>query len=125
MIKNFFISVFLFFSIAIFAQQGTSSPYSFYGIGDIRYKGTTESRSMGSLTFVADSIHIEVQNPALLSSLKYTTLGFGGTFSPTVLSNTYQNEKSQRTTLDYISVGLPAKKMAFGFGLIQIGRAHV
>lgn len=118
MIKKVCLSIFLLFSLVSFAQQSSSSPYSFYGIGDVRYKGTNESRAMGGLSFVPDSIHINIQNPALLSSIKLTSFAVGGTFSPVKLKTSTQNEKAQRTTLDYISIALPAKKFAVGFGLV-------
>ena len=118
MIKKVCLSIVLLFSLVSFAQQSSSSPYSFYGIGDVRYKGTNENRAMGGLSFVPDSIHINIQNPALLSSLKLTAFSVGGTFSPVKLKTSTQSEKAQRTTLDYLSVALPSKKFAIGFGLV-------
>ena len=58
MIKKIIISACLFLSLMSFAQEGTSSPYSFYGIGDVRFKGTLENRSMAGLSIMPDSIHI-------------------------------------------------------------------
>ncbi|MES2747407.1 MAG: hypothetical protein V4648_03460 [Bacteroidota bacterium] len=118
MIKKVSLSVFLLLSLVTFAQQGTSSPYSFYGIGDVRFKGTNENRAMGGLSFVPDSIHINIQNPALLSSIKLTAFSVGGTFSPTKLKTTTQNEKAQRTSIDYLAIALPAKSFSVGFGLV-------
>jgi len=118
MIKKVSLSIFLLLSLVTFAQQGTSSPYSFYGIGDVRFKGTNENRAMGGLSFVPDSIHINIQNPALLSSLKLTAFSVGGTFSPVKLKTTTQSEKAQRTTFDYLSFALPSKNFTIGFGLV-------
>lgn len=118
MIKKISISLFLLLSVASFAQQATSSPYSFYGIGDVRFKGTNENRAMGGLSFVPDSIHINLQNPALLSSIKLTAFSVGGTFSPVKLKTATQNEKAQRTSLDYLAIALPISKFNVGFGLI-------
>ena len=39
MIKKILLSSFLFFSLHSFAQEGTASPYSFYGVGEIKFKG--------------------------------------------------------------------------------------
>ena len=118
MIKKVSLSIFLLLSLVTFAQQGTSSPYSFYGIGDVRFKGTNENRAMGGLSFVPDSIHINIQNPALLSSLKLTAFSVGGTFSPVKLKTSTQNEKAQRTTFDYLAIALPSKNYTIGFGLM-------
>lgn len=118
MIRKISVSLFLLLSLASFAQQGTASPYSFYGIGDVRFKGTNENRAMGGLSFVPDSIHVNMQNPALLSSIKLTGFSVGGTFSPVKLKSAGESEKAQRTTLDYLGVALPSKNFAIGFGLI-------
>jgi hypothetical protein len=50
-------------SLVSFAQEGTASPYSYYGIGDVRFKGTVENRSMAAVA-VEQDIHINLQNPA-------------------------------------------------------------
>lgn len=118
MIKNFFISLFLIASVFSFAQEGTSSPYSFFGIGDVRYRGSIDSRSMGEVSVIPDSIHINLHNPAMLSNLKLTTFSAAGTFSPVVLKSNLQSEKAQRTSIDYISVAIPTKSFAIGFGLM-------
>ncbi len=118
MINKIIVSLCLFLSLVSFAQEGTSSPYSFYGLGDVRFRGTVENRSMGGLSVLSDSIHINLQNPAQLASLKLTSFAVAGTFTPTKIKTSTQEEKSQRTTLDYLAVGLPSKKFGFGFGLI-------
>jgi len=118
MIKKISLSIFLLLTLVTFAQQGTSSPYSFYGIGDVRFKGTNENRAMGSLSFVPDSIHINIQNPALLSSIKLTAFSVGGTFSSVKLKTSTQSEKAQRATFDYLAIALPSKNFTVGFGLL-------
>lgn len=118
MIKKISVSIFLLFSIVTFAQQATSSPYSFYGIGDIRFKGTVESRLMGGIGVFPDSIHINIQNPASYSSLRLTSFTLGGAFNSEKLNSAKGNEKAQRTTLDYMAVGIPLGKGGIGFGLI-------
>ena len=118
MIKKFIFIFSLFISFISSAQEGTSSPYSFYGIGDVKFRGNIENRSMGEVSVIPDSIHINLQNPAMMSNIKLTTFSAAGTFSPVVLKTSSQTEKAQRTTLDYLSVVLPAKKFAVGFGLM-------
>jgi long-subunit fatty acid transport protein len=118
MIKKLIVPVFLFFTLISFAQQGTSSPYSFYGIGDVKFKGTAENRAMGGLTIYSDSIHLNFQNPASYSNLKLTTFSLGGTYLTTDLSTNMQSEKARRTAVDYLAVGLPLGKFGVGFGLM-------
>jgi long-subunit fatty acid transport protein len=72
MIKKIIVSACLLLSLVSFAQEGTASPYSYYGIGDVR--GTVENRSMAGVAVEQDSIHINLQNPASFANLKMTTL---------------------------------------------------
>ena len=118
MIKKFIVPAFLLFSLISFAQQATSSPYSFYGIGDVKFKGTAENRAMGGLTIFSDSIHLNFQNPASYTNLKLTTFSLGGTYLTTKLTTNSQSEKARRTAMDYLAVGLPFGKFGVGFGLM-------
>jgi len=118
MIKKIIVSFSLLISLATFAQEGTSSPYSFYGIGDVKFKGTVDTRSMGGVSVFPDSIHINLQNPAQFASLKLTSLTIGGTYANNKNKSESQEEKSRRTSLDYLAVGIPIGKLGIGFGLV-------
>jgi long-subunit fatty acid transport protein len=118
MIKKIIVSICLLFSLAIYAQESTSSPYSFYGIGDIKFKGSAENRSMGSISVLQDSIHINIQNPAQLACLKLTGLALGGTYANTKSKTETQEAKARRTSLDYMAIAFPVGKVGIGFGLI-------
>jgi len=118
MIKKLIIAVCLLLSVVSFAQQGTASPYSYYGIGDVRYKGTAEIRSMAGIAVEQDSIHLNMDNPASYANLKLTTFAIGGSYITTKLKSASVTENARRTTLDYLAVGLPMGKLGVGFGLI-------
>lgn len=125
MIKKILVSVCLLLSFLSFAQEGSYSPYSFYGIGDQRFKGTMDTRAMGGVSVFPDSIHLNLQNPASFSSLKMTTFSVGATGSWVRLAaedqeniGQTQQEKAKRVTLDYLAVGLPLKKAGIAFGLM-------
>jgi long-subunit fatty acid transport protein len=118
MIKKIIISACLLFSLVSFAQEGTASPYSFYGIGDVRFKGTVENRSMAGIAVEQDSIHINLQNPASFANLKLTSFAVGGSYITTELKTDTKSENARRTALDYLVVGLPLGKIGVGFGLI-------
>lgn len=105
-------------SLVSFSQEGTSSPYSFYGIGEARFNGNVESRSMGGISMIPDSTRINFQNPAGYGNLKWTNFVVAG-------STDYKKQKSgtseavaRRTTLDYIALAVPLGKFGAGFGLI-------
>ncbi|UUC45848.1 outer membrane protein transport protein [Flavobacterium cerinum] len=119
MIKKIILGTSLLFSSVIFAQEGTASPYSFYGIGDVKYRGTHENKAMGGLGVLPDSIHLNLQNPASLSGLIMTTFTVGATNRSTTFKTDSQKETASRTTFDYLALGFPiSKKMGVSFGLM-------
>lgn len=118
MIKKIIVSFGLLFSVVSVAQEGTASPYSYYGIGDVRFKGTAENRMMGGLGILNDSVHINLQNPAAYSALKLTTFSVGGSHNTTNFRTNSASDDATRTTVDYLAIAFPAGKFGFGFGLI-------
>jgi len=119
MIKKVIVSICLLFTIGTFAQEGTASPYSFYGIGDIRFKGNTENRSMGGIGVFSDSLHINLQNPAGYGQLKFTTFTLAGSYNTSDFRTNSGDGKARRTTIDYLALGLPVtKKLGVGFGMM-------
>ena len=118
MIKKIIVSICLLFSLALFAQEGTSSPYSFYGIGDMKFKGTVENRSMGGISVFPDSIHLNLQNPAHFASLKLTSFAIGATYANSKSKTETEESKARRTSLDYLAFAIPVGKLGVGFGLI-------
>ncbi|MES2487991.1 MAG: hypothetical protein V4581_18840 [Bacteroidota bacterium] len=118
MIKHVIAGLCLLFSTLAFSQENNASPYSYYGIGDVKFKGTAENRSMGGLGILGDSIHINLQNPAGYGALKFTTFTVAATTSSTGLKTADANDRASRTTVDYIAVAIPLKKIGFAFGLM-------
>jgi hypothetical protein len=118
MIKKFLLSSFILLSLHGFAQEGTASPYSYYGIGVLKFQGTVENKSMGGLGILPDSIHMNLQNPASLTALKLTSFGVGGTYNTVKLKNETTTEKARRTTLDYLAMAFPAGKLGLSLGLM-------
>ena len=118
MIKKIIVIACFFFSLLSNAQSGTASPYSFFGIGESRFKGNHENRSMGGLNVEQDSLHINILNPASFAAIRFTTFTIGGNYTTTSLKTDSKNENAQRTTLDYLAVALPLGKIGVGFGLM-------
>ena len=118
MIKNFLISSCLLLSLVSFSQEGTSSPYSFYGIGETRFNGTVESRSMGGISMIPDSTRINFQNPAGYGNIKWTNFTIGASSGRVKQKTETSNSTAKRTTLDYLALAIPMGKFGAGFGLI-------
>ena len=114
-----FLVVFIVLSISVSkAQEGTVSPYSFYGIGTLKFKGTAENRAMGGLSVFTDSIHLNLQNPAAVADLRLVNYTVGASHKFETLSTTNQKEQATTTSLDYLAIGIPMGKFGASFGLI-------
>ncbi len=118
MIKKILIVCLGLLSCIGYAQDNTASPYSFYGIGIQKFKGTVANRSMGGLSIVSDSIHVNLQNPAAYGDLLITTYALGGSYSTIELENKTTSSYTDIAALDYLAIGIPAGKFGFGIGLI-------
>jgi hypothetical protein len=118
MIKKIIVTACFFLSLASFAQSGSASPYSYFGIGESRFKGTLENRSMSGVAVEQDSIHMNILNPASFAGIRLTTFTMGGGYTGTKMKSDKGDAKAQRTTLDYLAVALPLGKMGVGFGLL-------
>ncbi len=119
MIKKIALIVTILLANFGFAQENTPSPYSFYGIGSTKFKGTNDIVNMGGISVYADSTHINVLNPATYSNQMLTSFQIGGTSSFYKLNSGLQTEKAQKTTFDYLVMGFPvSKKMGVSLGLL-------
>ncbi|PTX59190.1 long-subunit fatty acid transport protein [Kordia periserrulae] len=120
MIRKFLgLLILLFICQISSAQQGTSSPYSFLGIGDLKFNGTIENRSMGGISIYSDSIHVNLQNPAAYGNLKFTTYTLGASYNQLRLESDSGQDKGASTSLDYLAVAFPiSNKVGVGFGLV-------
>ena len=127
MIKKLVIVFITVFAIQAQAQDGTASPYSFYGIGSLKFKGTVENRSMGGLSVFTDSIHVNFNNPAGYAgnNLKFfndesrpVKFTVGGSSSNINLKSDNGSQKANATTFDYLALAVPMGKFGLGFGLV-------
>ena len=118
----------VFACLTVKSQNNTSSPYSFYGIGSLDFKGTSESRAMGGVSVYNDSIHMNFRNPASYTGknmfsfnnegrLVKFTVGLG--HSETDLKTSTNSSETTNTSFEYLGLNVPmGKKFGFGFGLI-------
>lgn len=127
MIKKLVVVLIVAFASQLQAQEGTASPYSFYGIGSLKFKGTVENRSMGGLSIYNDSIHLNLLNPAgytgnniksFNNESRPVKFAIGGSYSSLNLKSDSGSEKANSTTFDYLALSVPMGKFGFGFGLL-------
>lgn len=127
MIKRLALVFITAFAIQTQAQEGTASPYSFFGIGSLKFKGTVENRSMGGLSIYNDSIHVNLRNPAGYATsnlsiwnnesrpVKFTV---GGSHSSTTLKADGSSARTGITSFDYFALSVPMGKLGLGFGMM-------
>jgi hypothetical protein len=118
MLKRIIIVVFILITGVALGQGGTTSPYSFYGIGIQKFKGTAENRTMAGISMFSDSIHLNLQNPAGIADLRLVTYTVGGSHKSVTQKSAVESQKSTATSLDYIAVGIPMGKLVGSFGLM-------
>jgi len=127
MIKKIVIVFIAVFAIKSYAQEGTASPYSFYGIGSLKFKGTVENRSMGGLSVYNDSIHINLNNPASYTGNDLEIFGkesrpvkftVGGSYSGIRLKSNTSSDNTSTATFDYLALSVPMGKFGMTFGLM-------
>ena len=117
MFRKIVVGLFLLITSIALAQEGTTSPYSFYGIGSLKFRGTAENRSMGGLGVFSDSIHLNLQNPAGYAGLRLINFSVGGSHQTLKQKNETDSQNTSTTTLDYLAMGIPMGKFGMGFGL--------
>ena len=127
MIKKIVLVFIAVIAIHGYGQQGTTSPYSFYGIGSLKFKGTVENRSMGGLSIYNDSIHVNLRNPASYAGDNLAVWGgesrpvkfaVGGSYTSTGLKSSNSSDNASSTSFDYLAINIPLGKFGFGFGLL-------
>jgi long-subunit fatty acid transport protein len=117
MIKKILIIFCLVFSLYANAQNASSSPYSYYGLGDFVFKGNIENRAMGGINMIKDSIHININNSASLSDIMNTTFTIGGNYNYTKFLTEQQSESASRASIDYVAIAIPiSKRFVAAFG---------
>lgn len=129
MIKRFVVILIAIIGCVANAQQGTASPYSFYGIGSLKFRGTVENRGMGSIGSYIDSLHINLRNPASYAGKNLRAKPYdgesrpvkfavAGTFTNLNLESSSVSEQTNSSGFDYLAVSIPLGRFGAGFGLL-------
>lgn len=115
--KKLIVLAIIIAALEVSAQEGTTSAYSYYGIGIQKFRGTAMNRSMGGLRTFSDATHINLQNPSSYAKLKLTTYALGASRRELTIKNENEKDRTAATTIDYLAIGIPAGKLGIGFGL--------
>ncbi len=106
--KIFITCLCLFVSVLSIAQPKTNSPYSRLGLGDLLDQNFASLNGMGNLSAtMQDPYHINLLNPASLSSLRATAFEFGVRAKYASLKTNSSELGVWTGSLAYISLGFP------------------
>jgi hypothetical protein len=129
MIKRLIVICIAIISSCAYAQTGTASPYSFYGIGSLKFKGTVENRSMGGISVYLDSVHVNLRNPAAYVGKNIESYPFdnesrpvkfsvAATSSLTTLKSNSAKANTNTGSFEYLAMSVPIGNFGVGFGLV-------
>src|SRR5687768_14226502 len=98
-------------SISAKAQITTQSPYSRYGLGNIKGSMLPQYRAMGGISTAINKptlySNINMQNPASYTGIAMTTLDIGMSGAFTTLKRDGAQEKSYNSTLSHLALAFP------------------
>ncbi|MHB0754379.1 hypothetical protein [Polaribacter sp. M15] len=122
MIKNIVVSILLLTSVVIVGQRTSSSPYSFFGIGDEFSTTTVEQSAMGGIGVAFSHYkYLNFTNPAAYANLRYSTYSIGLLNNDLTVKTADTKQSSTSTTLSYIALAFPiGDKAGFSFGMQPI-----
>ena len=122
MIRYTLVIILLFTSVTFLAQRTSSSPYSYFGIGDEFSATTVEQSSMGGIGVAFSHYkYLNFTNPAALANLKYTTYSFGALNNDLTIKSGSSKQTATSTSLSYVALAFPiGRKAGFSFGMQPI-----
>jgi hypothetical protein len=125
--KNILFAAILFASASAGAQNTSSSPYSQFGLGDLKASLLPQNKGIGGLSNgfrkPGPYSNINIANPASYSAIQLTTFDIGATTDFRQLSRTGISENSFNANLSHIAIGIPVSpKSAMSFGILPFSQ---
>ncbi|MBL7684172.1 MAG: hypothetical protein JNK00_12500 [Flavipsychrobacter sp.] len=126
--KRFSVAILLLSAISVKAQNSNkeNSPYSRFGIGEMRNGMNVMMKGMGSISSsFAHQINVNTENPASYASLKLTTYEAAGEANTRTVQAANEKYQTGMATLSYMNIGIPVGKyMGMAIGLRPMSRVY-
>jgi hypothetical protein len=122
--KNILFITALTGSFTAYAQTTTNSPYSRYGLGNLKWPLLPQNRAMGGIAaglhnFGSVFNNINLANPASYSEIRLTTFDVGAATGLYEQRKSDISNRSFNATLSHLLFAIPVnKKSAISFGLV-------
>ncbi|MGE6218481.1 hypothetical protein ACQKCH_01545 [Nubsella zeaxanthinifaciens] len=122
-LKYVYVACLLALSAGANAQTTVQSPYSKFGLGNLRNSVLPQQRAMGGIStgvFRSSYINnINMQNPASYAGIGLTTLDIGASGSLTTLKTNSLSEKNFNSSLSHVAMAFPVTlKSALSIGIL-------
>ncbi len=118
--KKFLIIIITWLPIILFGQELSTSPYSSYGYGELKFNNSPSISAMGGLgTSYSNPFGTEVNfsNPAANAYLFYTSFDFGMNTDLVRFKTSESTDQNSATYISNLSLGFPlGKNLSFAFG---------
>ncbi len=120
---SYITAVMVVLTITVKAQVTTQSPYSKFGVGNIKGMSLPQFRAMGGIStgvYKPNGYNnVNMQNPASYPGISFTTVDIGVSGGLTTLKSGSMQEQSFNSTLSHVVIGVPvSSRSALSFGLV-------
>ncbi len=112
-LKNLLIALFFLYSLSAFAQLGTSSPYSRFGLGELQVNSFPLHNSLGGgVTAFSSNNSINHSNPASYTYFKANSFLFstGGLHKTTNIKNSTENQVTNNSAFTHLTIAFPINR---------------
>lgn len=119
MIRKVLVALFFTISLTIVGQRTSSSPYSYFGVGEEFSGRTVEQNMMGGIGVAFSHYkYLNFTNPAAYASIRYTTYSLGALNNDLKVKTNTTSQSSTSTKLSYVALAFPlGKKAGFSVGM--------
>jgi hypothetical protein len=121
-LKKIIVVLFVFIGLSAFAQLGTSSPYSRFGLGDLQGNAFPVYNALGGgVTALSSSNSVNPSNPASYTSFRANSFLFstGGLHNTTQIQNSTDKQVVNNSAFSHLTIAFPiSSKLGASFGML-------
>ena len=121
-LKKLVVILFVFCGLSAFAQLGTSSPYSRFGLGDLQGNAFPVYNALGGgVTALSSSNCVNPSNPASYTSFRANSFLFstGGLHKTTQIQNSTDKQVANNSAFSHLTIAFPINsKLGASFGML-------
>ena len=121
-LKKLVVILFVFCGLSAFAQLGTSSPYSRFGLGDLQGNAFPVYNALGGgVTALSSSNCVNPSNPASYTSFRANSFLFstGGLHKTTQIQNSTDKQVANNSAFSHLTIAFPiSSKLGASFGML-------